>query len=147
MPAFLYLAEYEGGIFRVGRSKSSTVNLHRITPFQGQRPHRIVGAWRCVNGPLSGIGSCYFALAAKVCTPHVVTNLCEGRIGHYGLFPDIRREERKRRLCGQTGPSLRSTKLVLPVHSRHFPVSDTPRCCVKSRRLCTAQHFESGNDR
>ena len=86
MPACLFLAEYEGGIFRVGRSKASTANLHRITPFQRQRPHRIVGAWRCVNGPLSGIGSCYFALAAKVWSPPVVTNCCEGRMVTMGLF-------------------------------------------------------------
>ena len=37
--------------------------------------------------PLSEIGSCYFALAAKVWNPPVVTNCCDGRIGHDGLKP------------------------------------------------------------
>ena len=47
----MYLAEYHDGIFRVGMSKSSTPNLRRIKPYQGQPPRRIVGAWRC---PSSG---------------------------------------------------------------------------------------------
>ena len=33
MAEYLYLAEYERGIFRVGVSKSSSPNLRRIRPY------------------------------------------------------------------------------------------------------------------
>ncbi len=35
--------------------------------------------------PLSRIGSCYFAIAAKVWIPHIATSYCDGRVGQYGL--------------------------------------------------------------
>ena len=36
--------------------------------------------------PLSGIGSCYFALAAKVWMPPILTNFCVSSISHDGLI-------------------------------------------------------------